>query len=162
MAVCGDNAHATTLSCISDPDAWTIGGYKYASSARRTPWIPRAWTRWLGDIERLLTDTSELYQQSAVLEQLARLEDAPLITGDAARIKVAALLVAAGRWDDLVEVVEFGLSGWPSRAEELSRAGRLGRADSALHAPVAEFDGVEFYPDLARMALPCTNRERMA
>ena len=65
-----------------------------------------------GDVERVLTSTFEPSQQSAVREQLARLEDAPLITGDAARIKVAALLVAAGRWDDLVEAVELGLTDW--------------------------------------------------
>lgn len=66
----------------------------------------------LDDVERVLTVTFEPSQQAAVREQLARLEGAPLVTGDAARIKVAALLVAAGRWDDLVEAVELGLTDW--------------------------------------------------
>lgn len=66
----------------------------------------------LGDVERVLTDSFEPSQRTVVREQLARLEDAPLVTGDAARIKVAALLVAAGRWDDLVEAVELGLTDW--------------------------------------------------
>jgi hypothetical protein len=66
----------------------------------------------LDDVERVLVDTFEPSQQDAVRDQLARLEDAPLITGGAARIKVAALLVAAGRWDDLVEAVELGLTDW--------------------------------------------------
>jgi hypothetical protein len=35
-------------------------------------------------------------------------------------------------------------------AEDLARAARMDLADSALHAPAAEFGGVEFYPDLAR------------
>jgi death on curing protein len=35
-------------------------------------------------------------------------------------------------------------------AEDLARAGRLELAESALHAPGAEFGGVGFYPDLAR------------
>lgn len=34
-------------------------------------------------------------------------------------------------------------------AEDLADATRLDLADSALHAPAAEFGGVEFYPDLA-------------
>lgn len=66
----------------------------------------------LDDVERLLTDTFEPSQHSSVREQLARLEDAPFITGDAARIKVAALLVAEGRWHDLVDAVELGLTDW--------------------------------------------------
>jgi death on curing protein len=37
-------------------------------------------------------------------------------------------------------------------AEDLARAGQLELAESALHAPAAEFGGVEFYPDLARKA----------
>jgi hypothetical protein len=66
----------------------------------------------LGDVERVLTDTFKPSQHGAVRVQLARLEDAHLVTGDAARIKVAALIVAAGRWDDLVEAAELGLTDW--------------------------------------------------
>lgn len=34
-------------------------------------------------------------------------------------------------------------------ADDLAQVSRLELADSALHAPAAEFGGVEFYPDLA-------------
>ena len=43
-------------------------------------------------------------------------------------------------------------------AEALSRAGQLDLADSALHAPAAEFGGVEFYPDLARKTAVLASR----
>ncbi|MGY9074068.1 MAG: Fic family protein [Acidimicrobiales bacterium] len=33
-------------------------------------------------------------------------------------------------------------------AEDLARSGRLDLADSALHAPQAEFDDQDFYPDI--------------
>lgn len=52
------------------------------------------------------------YVGSAAREQLSRLEDAPLITGDGARIKVAALMIAAGRWDDLLDAVDLGMTDW--------------------------------------------------
>ncbi len=35
-------------------------------------------------------------------------------------------------------------------AEDAARVGRLELAEAALHAPRAEFGGVEFYPDLPR------------
>lgn len=66
----------------------------------------------LDDVERLLATTFQPSQQGPVREQLARLEDAPFIAGDAARIKVAALLVAEGRWGGLVDAVELGLTDW--------------------------------------------------
>lgn len=34
-------------------------------------------------------------------------------------------------------------------ADDLAAGARLDLADSALHAPAAEFGGIEFYPDLA-------------
>jgi death on curing protein len=43
-------------------------------------------------------------------------------------------------------------------AEDLARVGRLELADSALHAPGAEFGGVEFYPDLARKTAVLASR----
>jgi len=43
-------------------------------------------------------------------------------------------------------------------AEDLARAGRLELAESALHAPAAEFGGVEFYPDLARKTAVLASR----
>jgi hypothetical protein len=43
-------------------------------------------------------------------------------------------------------------------AEDLSRAGRMDLAESALHAPAAEFGGVEFYPDLARKTAVLASR----
>lgn len=43
-------------------------------------------------------------------------------------------------------------------AEDLARVGRLELAESALHAPVAEFGGVEFYPDLARKTAVLASR----
>lgn len=64
----------------------------------------------LADVERLLADSFDASQHDSVREQLARLEHAPLVTGDAARIKVAALLVAEGRWPDLLDAVGLGLT----------------------------------------------------
>jgi hypothetical protein len=43
-------------------------------------------------------------------------------------------------------------------AEDLARAARMDLADSALHAPAAEFGGVEFYPDLARKTAVLASR----
>ena len=43
-------------------------------------------------------------------------------------------------------------------AEDLARAGRLELAESALHAPAAEFGGVEFYPDPARKTAVLASR----
>jgi death-on-curing protein len=43
-------------------------------------------------------------------------------------------------------------------AEDLLRAGRLDVAESALHAPAAEFAGVEFYPGLARKTAVLASR----
>ena len=43
-------------------------------------------------------------------------------------------------------------------AEDLARVGRLELAESALHAPAAEFGGVEFYPDLARKTAVLASR----
>lgn len=66
----------------------------------------------LHDVEWLLADSFDPSRRDSVREQLARLEDAPLVTGDAARIKVAALLVADGKWPDLLDAVELGLTDW--------------------------------------------------
>ncbi len=43
-------------------------------------------------------------------------------------------------------------------AEVLARSDRIGLADSALHAPQAEFGGVEFYPDFAMKAAVLCSR----
>jgi death on curing protein len=43
-------------------------------------------------------------------------------------------------------------------AEDLARAGQLALAESALHAPAAEFGGVEFYPELARKTAVLASR----
>lgn len=43
-------------------------------------------------------------------------------------------------------------------AEELAHAARLDLAESALHAPAAEFGGVEFYPELATKAAVLCSR----
>ena len=43
-------------------------------------------------------------------------------------------------------------------AEDVARVGRLELAESALHAPAAEFGGVEFYPDLARKTAVLASR----
>jgi death on curing protein len=43
-------------------------------------------------------------------------------------------------------------------AEQLLRVGRMELAESALHAPAAEFGRVKFYPDLARKAAVLASR----
>lgn len=50
---------------------------------------------------------------------------------------------------DLLVIAEMLLD---TPAEDLAKAGRLDLAESALHAPAARFDGVEFYPDMATKA----------
>lgn len=87
------------------------GGYKYAGGGEDVM-DSEGMNATLDDVERLLTNTFQPSQQGPVREQLARLEDAPFIADDAARIKVAALLVAEGRWGDLVDAVELGLTDW--------------------------------------------------
>lgn len=55
----------------------------------------------------------------------------------------------AWRYLDLADflLVAEAVLGIP--AEDLVNAARIDLAESALHAPAAEFGGVEFYPDLA-------------
>jgi hypothetical protein len=43
-------------------------------------------------------------------------------------------------------------------AEDLARAARVDMAESALHAPAAEFGGMEFYADLASKAAVLASR----
>lgn len=50
---------------------------------------------------------------------------------------------------DLLVIAEWVL-GEP--AEAIERSARLDLAESALHAPAASFEGVEFYPDLSKKA----------
>lgn len=50
---------------------------------------------------------------------------------------------------DLLVIAEMLLD---TPAEDLAKAGRLDLAESALHAPAARFDGIEFYPDMATKA----------
>lgn len=50
---------------------------------------------------------------------------------------------------DLLVVAEWVLG---ESVESIARSARLGLAESALHAPAAEFGGVEFYPDLPTKA----------
>lgn len=69
-------------------------GYKWVNDAVWTAMDSEGMDATADDVERLLADSFERSQHGRVREQLARLEGAPLITGDAARIKVAALLVA--------------------------------------------------------------------
>lgn len=55
---------------------------------------------------------------------------------------------------DFLGIAELVL-GLP--AEDIVQVSRLELAESALHAPAAEFGGVEFYPDLAvKAAVLCT------
>lgn len=88
------------------------GGYKWLSDAEWEAMDSEGIGATADDVERLLTDSFERSQHGRVRQQLARLEGAPLITGDAARIKVAALLVAEGRWPDLLDAVDLGLTDW--------------------------------------------------
>ena len=66
----------------------------------------------LEDVERLLRDRFDSAQHRAVREQLARLEHAPMVEGDAARIKAAAIIVSDGNWSRLVDAVDLGLLDW--------------------------------------------------
>lgn len=62
------------------------------------------------DVAAHLHATFATDDHERVRGQLARLEDAPGVRGDAARVKVAALIVADGDWSALVQAVELGLS----------------------------------------------------
>ena len=50
---------------------------------------------------------------------------------------------------DLVDFLLIAEAVVEVPAEDVARVARLDLAESALHAPQASFDGVEFYPDLA-------------
>jgi len=64
----------------------------------------------------------------------------------------------AWRYLDLADYLLIAEAVLDIPAEDLARAGRLELADSALHAPAAEFGGVEFYPNLARKTAVLASR----
>jgi death on curing protein len=64
----------------------------------------------------------------------------------------------AWRYLDLVDFLLIAEAVLDIPAEDLARARRLELAESALHAPAAEFGGVEFYPDPARKAAVLASR----
>jgi death on curing protein len=64
----------------------------------------------------------------------------------------------AWRYLDLADFLLIAEAVLEIPAEDLARAGRLELAESALHAPAAEFGGVEFYPDLARKTAVLASR----
>jgi death on curing protein len=64
----------------------------------------------------------------------------------------------AWRYLDLADFLLIAEAVLQIAAEDLARAGRLELAESALHAPGAEFGGVEFYPDLARKTAVLASR----
>ncbi len=51
------------------------------------------------------------------------------------------------RYLDLVDYVAIATEVTGLDADTLTKVADLGLADSALHAPIAEFGGTEFYPD---------------
>ncbi len=50
---------------------------------------------------------------------------------------------------DLADFLLIAEAALDTPAEQLLKASRIDLAESALHAPAAEFGGVEFYIDLA-------------
>ena len=56
------------------------------------------------------------------------------------------------RYLDLVDYVAIAAEVTGLDADTVSRAPNLGLADSALHAPMAEFEGTEFHPDFVDKA----------
>jgi death on curing protein len=64
----------------------------------------------------------------------------------------------AWRYLDLADFLLIAEAVLEIPAEDLARVGRLELAESALHAPAAEFGGVEFYPDLARKTAVLASR----
>jgi death-on-curing protein len=56
------------------------------------------------------------------------------------------------RYLDLVDYVAIAAEVTGLDTETLTKAADLGLADSALHAPAAEFGGTEFYPDFVDKA----------
>ena len=64
----------------------------------------------------------------------------------------------AWRYLDLADVLLIAEAVLEIPAEDLARLGRLELAESARHAPAAEFGGVEFHPDLARKTAVLASR----
>ena len=64
----------------------------------------------------------------------------------------------AWRYLDLADFLLIAEAVLDIPAEDLARVGRLELAESALHAPAAEFGSVEFYPDLARKTAVLASR----
>ncbi len=64
----------------------------------------------------------------------------------------------AWRYLDLADVLLIAEAVLETPAEDLAQLGRLELAESALHAPAAEFGGVEFHPDLARKTAVLASR----
>ena len=64
----------------------------------------------------------------------------------------------AWRYLDVVDFLLTAEAVLAIPAEDLARVGRLELAASALHAPGAEFGGVEFSPDLARKTAVLASR----
>ena len=64
----------------------------------------------------------------------------------------------AWRYLDLADVLLIAEAVLETPAEDLARVGRLELAESALHAPAAEFGGVEFHSDLARKTAVLASR----
>jgi death on curing protein len=62
------------------------------------------------------------------------------------------------RYLDLVDFLLIAEAVLDLPAEDLARAARVDMAESALHAPAAEFGGVEFYADLASKAAVLASR----
>lgn len=56
------------------------------------------------------------------------------------------------RYLDLVDYVAIATEVTGLDADTLTKVADLGLADSALHAPMAEFGGTEFYPDFVDKA----------
>lgn len=56
------------------------------------------------------------------------------------------------RYLDLADLLIIAEAVLDIPAETLELSSRLHLAESAVHAPVASFDGVDFYPDLATKA----------
>ena len=59
---------------------------------------------------------------------------------------------------DLADFLLLAEAGLEIPAEDLARVGRLELAESAMHAPRAEFGDVEFSPDLARKTAVLASR----
>ena len=64
----------------------------------------------------------------------------------------------AWRYLDLADFLLIAEAVLHIPAEDLTRVGRLELAESALHAPAAEYGGFEFYPDLARKTAVLASR----